>query len=418
MLDQSFTSFELIIISDSNDASIEAELMRLLQRDERICAVIHRIACGLMGLCLNEGLQQARRTYIAYQYESARWQQRTLEILLQNLVSLPEEALVYGQCTVNMPHGNELILGAPYYGLEMLSEVNYIGKNAVLHPKRFYDSHVVMRNWEDWDLWRRWASYYPMHYVHASVSWIDKGHYYCLGNSIPSDHIWFRLMTRLPRDEQLLPDNMYRYQIDSLTEFEPYLDSEHRQLIYEEKLLPWYREFAPDCANLPAAGPKTKVNMLTPREPEPCVENMEYRTGRYYYVYTVPTQHIDPSVMRMADLLLLHRSMNPMNAQHQKLAEVMGRPIVYILDDDILNLYKAGPSFHSIGPGTDHYAEITRQIACSDIVVTYSPLITESVAKINPRIIQARTNIPEWAVASSYNEPARDQVFRFGFIGG
>jgi glycosyltransferase involved in cell wall biosynthesis len=164
ILDQSFTSFEFIIVDDgSTDDS--ALLAREYAKGDRRIQVHGRERAGIVG-SLNYGLEQARGRYIARMDADDRCDPRRFEMQVARLEQQPDLVLL-GSCAIAIdPHGRTLgDFDVPLTHEEI--EASHLGGECALyHPSVMMRRDAVLKAGryreglmpaEDYDLWLRLA---------------------------------------------------------------------------------------------------------------------------------------------------------------------------------------------------------------------------------------------------------------------
>ncbi|KKO54764.1 glycosyltransferase family 2 protein [Paenibacillus sp. DMB20] len=243
VLNQTYENFELIIVDDGSIDSTSGVIKKFQESDDRIIHIRHDLNCGLPALRVNEGLMLARGKYVAYQFDDDQWVKETLDILLQESESCTTPTLVYGNC-IYRQDGNEYIFGGTF-SYSTLIEQNIIANNTVMHPitlfKHFggYDCHVLMRRLCDWDLWIRWAKKVPFKHINKTVSIVEAGEEFSLGQTVPYDLTTFRVVNNLNRDYKLTPETLRSYECFSVEHLKDYVGRTELNKIYTQQILPW-----------------------------------------------------------------------------------------------------------------------------------------------------------------------------------
>jgi O-antigen biosynthesis protein len=432
VLTQSFTDFELIVMDDgSTDGSAEL-IEQLRQRDPRIIHVRHEKNCGLPGLRVNEGLELARGTYLAFQFDDDLWRSTALATLVRAIQQHDSPCIVVGKTEVRSPNGDCTI---PVVELNLMSlyEQNRFANNSVLMPKSLverygmYDCHIAMRRLCDWDLWLRHVKHVPFVVVDKVIAEVEEYTPGAIGVTVPWDLSLFRYLHDIPRNQLLTPATWRSYQVDALRIGDVEIAKDYRRRVYEEQLVPYYARFRaafPQIDGFRASLPqpvKTVVHTKNSYDITIDVAFNHYdqlasQRGSYKSHFQIVSQ-IDPRWPREADALLLVRVVEDGGKELLEQALTLGIPIGYYLDDDLFTFYQFGPQFNYIAPGTPYYKTLTESVEAADVVWVTNRFIAESVAPYNPRILYHGSCVPpEWLPQTIAPRDAT-QPLRIGYVG-
>ena len=95
---------------------------------------------------------------------------------------------------------------------------------------------------------------------------------------------------------------------------------------------------------------------------------------------------------------------------------VHGKPIVYVLDDDLLGIHEI-QQYSAWKPGTELYNGVIENIRSADLVVVFSPFVRQVVQQFNPRVIELKANILQKYMDRSFaQQPQPGEPFRIGII--
>lgn len=429
VLEQTFISFELIIVDDGSVDSTQALVSSYLQKDNRILYIRNDCNSGLPAVRVNQGILHARGKYIAYQFDDDRWTQNGLELLVNAIEKQKELSLVYGQWEsydvkqkVNVLHKEEF----HYY---KLISGNFIANNSVIHHKEIfnrygmYDCSIIMRRVCDWDLWLRWAKEIPFIYLDKVVSLVEINLDNSLGATVAYDLLTFRIIFGENRNNFLTPLLIQEYWVDTL---EFILYEGFRDKIYNSHILPWKLKHINLCEdkNIYVA-PFTKRQriIVTKFDYDSTVSIMvenfiSLRPNDYQLIY-VPEAQLQYEYLLEGDILLLCRAtaQTTLDIVNRIKTETRQIAILYFIDDDLLNIYKLGEEFSYIAPGKAMYVVVENLLSLSDRIVSFSSNIANSIRKYNKCITILRTNILSKYLSNkdSYSE---NEIFDIVFMGG
>lgn len=430
VLSQSFASFELIVMDDGSTDGTADMLAEFVKRDDRVIHVRHDNNSGLPALRVNEGLMMARGRYCAYQFDDDTWTKDALSALVGELEGDSSYDVAYGKALAKLAGGGEICLGEPF-NYSSLMEGNRIANNSLVHRRsvfeRFggYDMHLVMRRLCDWDLWLRWGRQVRFLFVDQIVSLVDADMEHSLAKTVHFDGLAARAHMALPRDALLTPDRLKDYPLDGLGHLahlgRPKTDEIWRQLVapFQSR----HRKLWP-CVRPPRDRPLhvlvVKAHFDT--TVDITINNFREALAPEFAFTFVPQLQVTGAVLRTADILLLHRTID----QHAKdllhLARHLGKCVIFLMDDDLLSLHELSGEFGYLAPGQPCREALEYLIGESDLTLTYSRLMQDSVAGLNPRNIRLETNIAsKWLDRSrakrSSPSPAGGPV-KIAFAGG
>ncbi len=160
-LAQTWPNIELIVVDDGSTDGSDAYLGDLAGRDGRVRHVRLERNVGLPALVLAQGYREATGEYIAWLFDDCELEPTHVETLVSALLEHPDWAMVYGVVNVELGDGVYERLGSPPDVDDLAIGNNHIPNVGVVMPRgtidRFgwYDPHVLMKRWCDWDLWWR-----------------------------------------------------------------------------------------------------------------------------------------------------------------------------------------------------------------------------------------------------------------------
>lgn len=406
VLNQTFASFEFIIVDDGSTDRTREVVMRYMNEDRRIVYIRNERNSGLPGLRVNQGIMHAKGKYIAYQFDDDQWTEIALEALYREIVRHPQDCVVFGKGLFrNLRTKAEFYIGAKLrYDEQQI--YNRIINNTVLHPKSLcyaygaYDCHLTMRRTCDWDLWLRWAEKVPFVFVDEVVSIAEAFHDKSLGSDFIFDPQLFRLCYASDRSDRLRPDRIEDYALDNLDFLQ---DGAYREHTYRTQVLPWYEE-RPEWASrmvrydTRTARPVTNV-LVTKYAYDATVvimlKNYIRALGDSYRFVFVPETQLNADALKNIDIVVLCRTIEDPSTAFLVLCKKRGIPTVYAIDDDLLLLHTVDPEYASYAPGTRLHNNLTWQLSNVDLVLCFSRSTAASVRPYNSRTIELETNVPE-----------------------
>lgn len=423
VLNQTFSDFELIVIDDGSTDNTPAIVDEFQRKDPRILLIRHDQNSGLPALRVNEGITFARADYLAYQFQDDLWLPETLDILYHACIQQDRPSLVYGKSLIRF-QDQESISGSPF-NFSKLMENNYIANNAVLHPRIFveksggYDCHLDMRRLCDWDLWIRWGRIYPFVFVNKMVSIVHAGLANSIGMNVKGNHDLTRILMNVDKNASLTPTRFKDYLINYSPELDDIIPSNQKQLI-SQSMNSWTDQSL-QCTSIDGIKGKDTI-LVTKHHYDSSVDitihNFKMMKDPPFFSFFVPQIQVYQSTLQLSDLLLLHRTCDVHSSRLQELALNEGKPIIYLLDDDLLSFYKLGDEFHYLRPGTLMYQAMKKQITSADFVLSYSPIISERIKKLNPRYKTMKTNILSTYLDRECNIRYENEPFKILFAGG
>lgn len=414
VLGQSFTDFEFIIVDDGSLDGLYDLLLEYQKQDSRIIVVRHEINSGLPGLRVNEALLLARGKYIAYMFEDDEWYPTALESLVTVALNGPEECAVYGTVdwhvqTLDGQLENR-VLGDWDFNYGLLKNQNYMANCAVLHSRStlnkcgLYDPHILLRRYCDYDLWLRMARKIPFLRCEALIGIVTSATTQAMGSNVHQDLVvTCRIMNR-EHDIALLPQNFYTYQVDTLDFFS--LPSEEHY-IRERYIIPFWQQHPmilkeSERKGLLVSTPTSNRLLVTKGDYSTSVDVTLVNFSRLLSNKELSIAFIQEKFLSVLnrwnyDTLVLYRTIGTPSWQALQQAHEWGKPSVYMIDD---NMFKFGTGYMAdefgyLKPDSPGYQLLSQEVSDVDLVISYSPVITQDCKEHNPRVVELSTNIFE-----------------------
>ena len=248
VLNQTFISFEFIIIDDGSKDSTFQTLKEYQVKDNRIVIIRHDFNSGLPALRINEGILEARGKYISYQFDDDEYLPNCLENLYHEIIKYNNPCLVYGNCQLEIKNRNgtvdKLLLGKSFNYTSLING-NYIANNSVLHDKiifndiGMYDPHVISRRLSDWDLWIRMAEKFSFYWVDKNVTKVFAGEKDSLGTTVEFNFNYLRKHIGSCKKNILSLKNIRQYEVDDLEKNFKYFSKSEIDYLNKEQIIPY-----------------------------------------------------------------------------------------------------------------------------------------------------------------------------------
>lgn len=419
ILVQSMKDFELIIVGDGCDQTVINAIVNIQANEPRIIYAHHDTWSELPALRINEGLLLAKGKYIAYMFSGIVWNRNALLWLHQRIKPYGSPTIVYGKSILS----NKKNFGEEYnYGT--LMKLNIIPNHAVLHHVQIvhdiggFEFHAAARHFSDWDFWMRCTKSCQMVYMDIVIS-------YELPNLKPAhamtDINVSRSICSLDRADRLQLTQLHRYNVDDMDLFYRQLDRKMVDIIYGHYVFPWLQNHGSGALLNETASPRTSTTLLVAvtqknASVEICLSNFQKASQNRILPIVYYEEQANTFSIEAADVLVLFRALSMTSMQLQNTALAINKPVVYMLDDDLLGIHEH-KEWADWGPGSWIYSQISTLIQNSDIVAVYSPIVKEVVRAINPRVIQMNTNIlSECIDKQRFPDQVKAAPFRIGII--
>lgn len=430
VLCQTFKDFELIIVDDGSIDKTQTLVNSYLKRDSRIVYIRNEFNSGLPAMRVNQGIEQSSGKYICYQFDDDQWEPDALDALVKKIEEYPYPVVVYGAWQVENNVTKEKFVHRHEFRYDSLVECNFIANNSVIHPRSLceslgmYDMHLAMRRLCDWDLWLRYGKEVPFIYLDRVISKVVMMSDGSLGETVSYDLETSRMFFNNSRNCKLCINAYKEYDIDDLSLF---LNRELKNSIYNLHILPWKiknKEFYTEETNTLYNIPPVKKRIIVTKFDYDAtvtilVENfLNICTDLYDYIY-IPEKQLDVTLFLPGDILILCRAsqLETLNIVKELKASVKNIPILYFIDDNLLNIHTLGEEFSYLRPGTEMFKTISELIRLSDRVVSFSDAISKDIRHYNTKISRLNVSIKSCYLKSPnfYYEGER---FKIIFAGG
>lgn len=171
VLNQTYRSFELFVVDDASVDGSRELIQKYVSKDHRVKHVRMPRNIGQPALTMGLAYKQAKGRYVAFVYDDCIVYPQFLGTLLAKLKAEPDLGMVYGQIYLHWSDGNKQLLGSSYDHVRMDAGNNHIPNVGVMLRKDvietvgWYDPHVLLSRFYDWDLWRRIAKHYRIGFI-------------------------------------------------------------------------------------------------------------------------------------------------------------------------------------------------------------------------------------------------------------
>jgi glycosyltransferase involved in cell wall biosynthesis len=432
VLAQTFRDFELIVMDDgSTDGSYDV-IKAARARDPRVIHVRHEKNSGLPALRVNEGIELARGTYLAFQFDDDLWHPHALQTLVERAVRAPAPSIIVGRCQIK---GETKRVTLPDVAVNAVSlyEQNRFANNSVLLPRDLvntfgmYDPHIGMRRLCDWDLWLRYIKHIPLIVVDEIISDAFPRNAGSIGLTVTWDLALFRYWHDIPRDHLLKPAHWHDYPVDALRVGEIEIEKDFRRRLYEEHIVPYYlsaRHLFPQVEGFSAMlPPRSRTALVTKHAYDVSndvalnhYDTLAHARGNFK-TYFQPLRQVADDWTRDADALLLVRTIEDEATLllQNALAENIAAGVY--LDDDLLTFHEYGSEFAYLAPGAPAHRNLTDLLKQTDAVWATNRFIAESVRAYTPRIVPHNGCVPADAVPREIRPRDPLRPLRIGYVG-
>ncbi len=423
-LAQTYSDLELLVVDDGSTDDTFDVIEQLRARDPRVIHVRNARNIGLAALSLNTGISLARGQYIVILSQETCWRPHALQALLRHVRSGAEPTVVVG-----LEQVGERVTPGAVLNLVRLYERNEIANATVLFPRRLverlgmFDSHIALRDGAAWDLWLRYIRHVPFVTTAEIIADIAPG----VPNAVFAPSLLFYYLHEIPREGHLSISAWRDQAVDALQIGDFALPPEFRRQVYDEHLVPFFRDYAndlPPLADFVPAPPSDYQTVLYTKNAYDVSNDVTLAhydavaRSRGMKSYFVPLPHVSEDWSRAADALLLVRTGEDRSRALLDDALGKGIPAGFYLDDDLLHFYEyGGPDYHYLEPGTPYYETLQDVIRRSDAVWVTNHFIRESVASLNPRVIPHNNAVPERMLPRSIRPHEPGKPWLIGYTG-
>lgn len=413
IFDQTYRSYEVIVLGDGADDSIQHAIQFLQQAEPRLKYINFKQSLGLTALQLNEGLKVAKGAFVTYMFSEVTWTVDALSALLQAIVMYDKPAIAYA--------------GRPF-DYNDLHYYNFIPHYAVIHHKSLvhdiggFEYHIAARKFYDWDFWLRCAKRHPFtHIEHLCADGVPR-HLQTMSWAVRPYHLMAtRAFLSMERSKRLQLVNMDPHHVDETNFLYRGLHRKIADYIYEYEMLSWL------CTHNTQSVKKKKSTSLHAFQLliiiqhmnasyEICLTNFCEASKQMIQPIYFYGDEIKETMMQSTDAVIFLRVFNRYTIDVLNVALKYNKPVIYAIDDDLLSVHEM-EEFDYLAPGTEDYNRLVHLITHSDVTVTYSPIVSESIRMLNPRIIELSTNILEKQIR--VREPSKrssSSTFRIGIV--
>lgn len=415
VLNQTFKQFELIILDDGSTDATSQVIRSWQEKDNRILYVRHALNSGLPGLRANEGMLLARGQYVTFQHDDDTVVPEAYQILLNSIQSQKYPSLVYGKCLAANSLGQHIGFGGQPFNAALLMYQNIIPNTGVLFPRFFaeesggIDCHLLLKKINYWELWMRWSKKYAFIYTDSVVSYKKSEE----DSSIPSDKNIIQIYKNIDREKSLKLENFTNFVLDDLVILESFLPEDKIVEFYSHIVSPWYQKLGlhseeVDNTKVNVAvnlnNKKVKILFIGPHVSDTSTifqNNLNSCLGEEFVTFFIPQIGMNLETIQLSDYCIFSRCYHPDTLYYMQMAKSFKKPVIYILDDDLLGLYELGKDYAFIAPGTPTYNGIVQHIQIADLVVTFSDVVTQVIQLINPRVKTLNPNIVQKSISNS-----------------
>lgn len=175
VLRQSHQNFELIVVDDGSSDGSAQLLHTYAERDGRIQVIRMAKNIGRPALTTAFGYMRAKGEFITWVFDDCVLREDHVSTLLARLQENPDLGMVYGQSLFHYKRGTSVV-GQKYNESAMKLAMNHIPNSVVMLPRSvvedvgWYDPHLILKRYSDWDLWVRIYEKYPIAFIPRVLS--------------------------------------------------------------------------------------------------------------------------------------------------------------------------------------------------------------------------------------------------------
>ncbi|URZ06305.1 glycosyltransferase [Clostridium felsineum] len=380
VLNQEFKEFELIVVGDYLGKTLENLIINYIHVDNRVIYMKNIKKSESPALIINQGLDIIRGKYIAYQSQYGYWGKDALQFMYNKISCIPNESLVYAKIKiVNDKKYGDIEIGQDFRYDELLDR-NFIVSNSIIHNssiiKKFggFNTNISIKMFYEWETWIRWSSKIQFIFVNKIIGGIKNYNIQLFTNDLSMKELnIFRSSILKARTEGT---NKYSFDIDRKITilvikvfFDPTLDV-------------------------------TVTNF------------MNLLSDQYNMIY-ISSHQLNEEILDMVDIVILHRTYDRAASEFLNLAKHKNKPVIYWLDDDLLNVHKFITGF--LIPDTTQFDELVYQIKNADLIVSASSQISRSVTKYNANIRELKITILKKYIKEDFSQ--NNDSFKIAYIG-
>lgn len=378
VLNQSYSSWELIIVDDASVDGTEDLIRFYMDNDSRINTIRHTNNMGLPSVSEYEGYIRARGQYIAFIFDDNIWEKDHLMTAVKTMVK-DNVKFNYGMSRLYIDEKNTLLLGN---NMNHLSVTNFIGNGAVvlhrdvIEKVGLYDPHLSLARLCDWDLWRRISKDYILKGL-ETVSTSEKGTTLkdSLGNTVDMNSWIAAERMSYDRRRDLLPENYPEADIlevkDDDTDFYcEYLKNLYKQ--YQKKV--WYTQ---DVSFINGKKPKKRVLIVGFIDATYYLSFDNIKDSAIFKITGFAPDYAVINDAIMADAIIFIRNTPLAIKLSEKIKSSMKKPpeMFLYLDDNFIELAKDKTLSRKVAKECEELANCLNRASCK----RYSGIIVPSI---------------------------------------
>ncbi|URZ06304.1 glycosyltransferase family 2 protein [Clostridium felsineum] len=439
ILCQLYDDFELIIANDGQkDELLNKTIKAYVDKDNRIIYINNNVKSGLEALRINQALLCARGEYVTYQFTGSYLKNNYLSELIKE-VKQHNDCIVYGKSEFKLknPYGN-YILGSEFKYSNLIYCNNSIPNNAIIHKLSIFQEcglmncSVLLKKTFFWEFLLRIASRKKFIYINKVIT--ECNSLKKIYNNIYIDDLdlmVFRNLEYVNIKSMLKPQKINDYVIDDLNLVK---GEEIKNKLLLKFIVPWCEDIGIKLSqerNIQAVNKKKNL-LVVKGEFDTSLDIMvtnfiKILNDEYNMIY-LPSSQLKEEFLENIDLAIFHRTYDFATNHYLNKLKCMGIPTSYWIDDDLLNFYKLKEEYGDLSPsqasnkkfelsipGTSIYKELEYQLRNVDVVVSYSPQISNSVEKYNSRIMELRLTVMKKYIEREISQNC--DAFKIAFIG-
>jgi glycosyltransferase involved in cell wall biosynthesis len=216
-LSQTYPHYELIVIDDGSiDGSAEL-IQSYCQADQRVSYISTAENTGIPAYTSSLGYLHSKGEYVAFLFDDCAMYPQFLEKLVHKMEASPQYGMVYGQVLVRTAEGaytfgREYDHAAMKAGQNVVPNVCVMLRRNVVEDVGWADPHILLKRFNDWDLWIRIGEKYAIGFVPEVIAEENgKELQDSLGNVFSIDLPLSRKYVQNYRNPLLLPGKLGSY---------------------------------------------------------------------------------------------------------------------------------------------------------------------------------------------------------------